>query len=553
MANLLLHFHELRDQRSRLEEAVDGYFSIANQPALDQLRDHYMRAYQGRQARMLAITQIATVSTIFLFLGLGWTLRRLGQSHDETERSRGRLLDAVACLKDAFVLFDASGHAVVTNPPYREWLGGVDEGGYSALIAALRERDPSAGLAPNRLDQEQVLYDAMSERWILFRSRATGEGGAVCLVMDITKLKHMEDELRKLTAVVEQSPLSIVITDSDGRIEYVNDSFTALTGYPSAEVVGRNPRLLNSGLTPQGTFDDLWATISAGLTWRGDVINRTKSGEIFIEHSIVFPILGIDGVTRRYIALKENVTLLRRNAEMVVDAKSDMERLLFAASHDIQEPIRDLLLHIQLLERHLGEALSPESRDDTALISRSGHQLSLLIKGLLDYNRSVRPVSVIGSVNSQAIVERVVAKFTADVPDARVIVGDLPTIEGDPALLSILLENLISNAVKFGTPGRRLEVSVSAYPEKEGWRIEIADNGIGIEEDYLRTIIRPFSRLHPRSQYPGAGLGLATAAKIAGLHGGRLWLTSVPGEGTIAHLWLPSRNKILVTHAPDQE
>jgi len=541
LSNLLIHFRLLREQHARLHKAVDEYFAINSRPVLEQLRGHYMTLYRDRQERTLVMTQVFTALTIALFAGLGWTVKRLGHAHGEADRSRTRLLDAVNSLQEAFILFDGTDHTVTTNPPYLALMKGGTDGGYAGLIDALRGMGASAELSPSRPNQEQIIHDTRSGRWLLFRSRVTAEGGAVCLLMDLTDHKRMESELRKLTAAVEQSPLSIVITDAEGRIEYVNASFCALTGYEPAEVIGQNPNILNSGKTAPGTFAEMWATIASGMTWRGDVINKTKKGDIFIEHSIVFPIHGFDGGIRHYIALKENVTLLRRNAEMIVDTKADMERLLFAASHDFQEPIRDLLLNIQLLDRRLGETVADEIHGFLASISRSGRQLSLLIKGLLNYNRSIRPMSVLGPVDCLGIVNRAIAEFGSVNSKARFTVGPLPTILGDPVLLSILLENLIGNAVKFARPGIPPEVAITATADAGGWHIEVADNGIGIEPEYLRTIIRPFSRLHARAEYPGAGLGLATAAKIAALHNGRLWLTSEYNRGTTAHLWLPTQ------------
>ena len=107
-------------------------------------------------------------------------------------------------------------------------------------------------------------------------------------------------------------------------------------------------------------------------------------------------------------------------------------------------------------------------------------------------------------------------------------------------MLLILFENVIGNAVKFVRPEVAPVVTISATPEDQGWRVDVADNGIGIEPQDLETVIRPFSRLHSRSTFPGAGLGLASAQKVARLHGGRLWLDSVAGQGTTVHLWLPN-------------
>jgi PAS domain S-box-containing protein len=544
LTNILVHFHLLREQHSRLHEAIDGYLAIASHAAVERLRGHYMKIYNARQAQALLITQGLTALTIGLFVGLGWTMSRLGRAHGSAECARVRLLDAVTSLPEGFALFDSADRMVLANPSYEALMGealmGEDDcQGYGGLIAALQAQGGAGNLSPAVINQEQIIQSG--DRWLLFRSRATAEAGVVCLLMDLTDHKRMEDELHKLSAVVEQSPLSIMITDERGLIEYVNPSFMALTGYDAAEVIGQNPRVLKSGETPSETFSEMWKTISAGMMWRGEVINRKKSGENFVENTLVFPIHGQNDRVRHYIALKENVTLLRKNANLVVDARADMERLLFAASHDLQEPIRDIILHIQLLERRLGDAGGDEVAECLHIIRRSGQQLRLLVKGLLDYNRSNRSLSTLGAVNCGLIVERAISEIAPAEGDSgpRFTVGPLPIVQGDPVLLSILFENLIGNAVKYSQTEASSQVSISAYVEDGGWRIDVIDNGIGIEPQYLKTIIRPFSRLHSRADFPGAGLGLAAAAKIAALHDGRLWLTSEFGTGTTAHLWLP--------------
>ena len=146
-----------------------------------------------------------------------------------------------------------------------------------------------------------------------------------------------------------------------------------------------------------------------------------------------------------------------------------------------------------------------------------------------------------GRVDLKSLVDRAAAECCLRAGD-RVIsfeVGPLPSIHGDPAMLLILFENIIGNAVKFSHTDVTPVVRISARLDGAGWRIDVADNGIGIESQDLQTVIRPFSRLHSRSAYPGAGLGLASALKVARMHDGRLWLDSAPGQGTTVHLWFP--------------
>jgi PAS domain S-box-containing protein len=125
---------------------------------------------------------------------------------------------------------------------------------------------------------------------------------------DITESKRTEAELRKLSVVVEQSPITVVITDLTGAVEYVNPRFTELTGYTPADVIGKNPRLLKSRLTDPEVYTDLWRTITRGRVWRGEITNRKKSGETFVELCIITPVVDAQGRPTHYLALKEDIT-----------------------------------------------------------------------------------------------------------------------------------------------------------------------------------------------------------------------------------------------------
>ena len=150
------------------------------------------------------------------------------------------------------------------------------------------------------------------------------------LVRDITDRKAQEAELRKVSSAVAQSPVSIVITDLDGRIEFVNPRFCEVSGYTFDELRGRNPRVIKSGLTPRDTFTDLWRTITAGKVWRGEIVNRSKAGHLYVELAVVAPVTDADGRTTHYVGVKEDITA--RNA-MEHALRESEERYRLIADH----------------------------------------------------------------------------------------------------------------------------------------------------------------------------------------------------------------------------
>ena len=171
----------------------------------------------------------------------------------------------------------------------------------------------------------------------------------VCAVLDRSEsirqrfaLLDTSAQLRKLSLAVEQSPESILITDLDGRIEYVNDSFQSVSGYSRAEVIGANPRLLNSGLTPTETFESLWATLKRGEVWQGELVNRRKSGEIYHEHASISPIRQSDGRITHYVAVKQDITEQKRLAAELEQHRHHLAELVERRTHELHQKTHQL-------------------------------------------------------------------------------------------------------------------------------------------------------------------------------------------------------------------
>ncbi|PKO55865.1 MAG: GGDEF domain-containing protein, partial [Betaproteobacteria bacterium HGW-Betaproteobacteria-21] len=146
------------------------------------------------------------------------------------------------------------------------------------------------------------------------------QSGSLCFQSighDISAQKSVELRLRQLAQAVEQSPESIVITDTDGQIEYVNDAFTRATGYTREEAIGQNPRILNAGNTPKAVYDDLWATLSRGEVWRGEFKNTRKDGTSYLELATIAPIKQPDGSITHYVAVKEDITARKQSDDLI--------------------------------------------------------------------------------------------------------------------------------------------------------------------------------------------------------------------------------------------
>lgn len=180
------------------------------------------------------------------------------------------------------------------------------------------------------------------------------EGYANFYGLDITERKQSEEQIRKLSTAVEQSPNIAVITDVKGKIEYVNPMFTKITGYTHADVIGENPRIWQSGKTPFGVYEELWKTITSGKVWCGELYNKKKNGELFTEYAYIFPLKDDEGVITHFIALKEDITM-RKQAERRLNAQHNVTKVL-AESTTIKEASSKILQTIcKALEWNLGE------------------------------------------------------------------------------------------------------------------------------------------------------------------------------------------------------
>lgn len=546
LAGIGLHMATLTQQLSQRRQAMAAYRAADSMPALETARSAYMATFGRRQMHRQILTGALQATALLLFLALGWAIRREGRAHDQAQLARARLADAVASLSEGFALFDQHRQLVQSNPVYDRMLGTAgpvaDFDRLMGLLGSHMEAIDRPVAAPaTDHPQELLLRRRDSSQWFLFRSHVTATGGLVCLFTDLTTDKRNEVQLRKLTAAVEQSPLAVVITDAEGHIEYVNPAFLSLTGYSRAEVVGATPRLLKSGAVAGATYAELWRTLKAGLTWHGELVNRKKSGELFCDDTVISPVRDPVGHITHFIAVKEDVTRQKRNADLLTELNADLERMLFATSHDLQEPVRAIQIYCQKLERQLPADSGAEAQESMGFIAAGARQISLLVAGLSAYSRSGRPMGGFVPTDCHTAAEAAIAECRDQIraTGAQIQIGSLPVVGADPVLLVMALRNLLANALKFRRADTPPRIRVEAVRDASGWRIDIADNGIGIEAQYLDAVLRPFSRLHPSADYPGAGMGLASCVKIARLHGGRLWLDSTPGSGTTAHLWLP--------------
>jgi signal transduction histidine kinase len=221
-------------------------------------------------------------------------------------------------------------------------------------------------------------------------------------------------------------------------------------------------------------------------------------------------------------------------------ARDELARFVYAASHDLQAPLRMIVGYTDLLQRRYGDALDERAAKYVRQAGQGGRLMRAMLDGLLMLSRVfTRPLSP-AAVNVGDVLADVMARLRGRIADsgARITHDELPTLTVDPAQLGQVLEQLLDNAIKFrgaATPA----IHVGARRAHDAWILSITDNGIGMDPGRIGSIFAPFQRLHAPGTYPGTGLGLTIVAKIVERHGGQTWATSQPGQGATIHALFP--------------
>ncbi|HWT26040.1 MAG TPA: ATP-binding protein, partial [Solirubrobacteraceae bacterium] len=246
---------------------------------------------------------------------------------------------------------------------------------------------------------------------------------------------------------------------------------------------------------------------------------------------------GVDAMRARIVeevtALRDAEAVLVRRAEELRRSNAELEQFAYVASHDLQEPLRKVASFTQMLQRRYEGQLDERADRYIEFAVDGAKRMQELINDLLAFSRVGRIGGPRERVDAGALVARATANLSASLEEtgAEVDVGELPEVEGDPGLLTLVFQNLIGNAVKFRAPERPPRVAIGAERADGGWRFTVTDNGIGVDPEYGDRIFVIFQRLHTRTAYEGTGIGLAMCRKIVEYHGGRIWLDPPPPDG----------------------
>jgi PAS domain S-box-containing protein len=371
------------------------------------------------------------------------------------------------------------------------------------------------------------------------------------VLRNITQRKQAEAERTRLIRCIEQVGESIVITNLDGSILYVNPIFEKLTGYTRDEAIGQNPRILKSGQHPESFYREMWATLLRGDTWSGEFINKRKDGSLFQEEATIAPIKNKGGTIVNFVAVKRDITLrkkaeaeleqAREKAESANRAKSEF---LANMSHEIRTPMNGI---IGMTELALETDLSSEQREFLGMVKSSADSLLSLINDILDFSRIEAGKLEFETIDFQlrdALEDTIKALgFRAaqkGIELACLVLPDVPdSLQGDPNRIRQIVVNLVGNAIKFTTVGEVVvQVEVQEKSDDEVLlHFSVRDTGVGIAPEKQQTIFEAFTQADSSMtrKFGGTGLGLSISSLLVSMMGGRIWVESMPGQGSTFH------------------
>jgi PAS domain S-box-containing protein len=369
---------------------------------------------------------------------------------------------------------------------------------------------------------------------------------------DVTERRRADRALRESEAkyrrLVDDDISGDFITALDGRILDCNPAFARMFGFPSAGEA-RSANIVETYITP-GEREALLERVRRERRLENDErFRRRRDGTlIHVVENIIGDfdnegdLVGTRGYvsddTQRHLAeeaLREREQALQRSNE-------ELQRFAYIASHDLQEPLRSIVSFTQLLERRYRGKLDTDADEFIAFIIEGGTRMQRLIEDLLQLSRVETKARPLEPTDVGEVVADALRLMETPVREAgaTVTVDDLPVAMADASQLQQVVTNLVGNALKYRRPDVPPAIRISAERAGTVWRFAVADNGIGIEEEYFDRIFVIFQRLHTRDEHAGTGIGLAVVRKIIDRHGGRVWLESTPGEGSTFFFTLPA-------------
>ena len=391
-------------------------------------------------------------------------------------------------------------------------------------------------------------------------SELNNKPATFAMVRDITQRKQAQEKIQIFSTVIQQSPMSIIITDREGTIEFVNPKFSENTGYTFEEAVGNNPRILKSGEHTDEFYQQLWQTITQGKIWKGEICNRTRDGQIFWENATIGPIFNETGEIIHFVGLKEDITQ-RKNLETQLQQSQKLEaigRLAGGVAHDFNNLLTVINGYSSLLLNELDQNKS--LYDKVEQIAKAGERAGLLTQQLLAFSRKqiIKPINLDLKHFIQDLQKFLFRMIGEDIHIVLNLTDEDTIINADPGQITQVLLNLAVNARDAMPQGGVLTIetfNTSLDSAKAARHLQmqpgeyvvlaVSDTGTGMDKETQKYIFEPF--FTTKEQGKGTGLGLSMVYGIIKQHSGFIWVYSEPDKGTTFRIYFP---RVMDQNAP---
>jgi PAS domain S-box-containing protein len=367
--------------------------------------------------------------------------------------------------------------------------------------------------------------------------------------------KSSEVKISQLSQAVEQSPVVIVITNTEGEIEYANPKFVETSGYSLDEVIGKNLHFLKSEYTSPDEYKELWRTQVAEKDWHGEIYNKRKDGTFYWESAKISPILNSQGQTTHYIGIKEDITQRKKTERQLIKAKEKAEesnrlKLAFLAnmSHEIRTPMNGILGFTKLLKEP--KLTGEEQLEYIKIIEKSGRRMLNIINDIISISK-VESGQIEVSLSETDVNEQIEYLNTFFKPEtkqkgitllnSKKLLSMECVISTDKEKIYAILTNLLKNAIKFTDKG-----SIEFGCERKGETVVffVKDTGSGIPKAQQKIIFDRFRQANETitRSHEGSGLGLAISKAYVEILGGKIWVKSKVGKGSRFYFTIPFKD-----------
>ncbi len=354
-----------------------------------------------------------------------------------------------------------------------------------------------------------------------------------------------ENSRAAMGAVVDNVLDGVITIDEHDRIQSFNAACESIFGYTAEEVNGKSISLL----MPDPTYAEhdryIGEYLTTDITGR-EIKGRRKDGTEF-PADLSVSAFEIDG-KKRYTGIVRDITKARQAEDSrqnllrrLTDSNTELERFAYVASHDMQEPLRMVLNFSQIVAKDYADKLDDDGKEYLKIIGDSAMRMRDMVQDLLEYARVDKEGLRHTEVDMRTELVHVLDNLRALTKESLAVItyDTLPRLQGNGVQLMRLMQNLVTNAIKYQKPRRLPVIHIGVSDEGDMWQFSVRDNGMGIDEAFVGQIFEPFRRLHSWDGIQGTGLGLAVCRKIVENHGGRIWAESEPDVGSTFFFTIP--------------